>query len=372
MVWQRYLGESVTATPAVAAGRVFAVHSDDANPSDEEIHDGGWAITAMSLRDGRVLWRRRLDHDALDAVVATARDVFIATEDGRLRAFDAASGRERWRRDVGALGAPSLAGDSVELVSSPRASNGMRMTVRFRIVAPAENDRAARALIDLLQQHDLGACAWTGSQLVGVEVDHGQVRRLHSSDPGVRACLSSALGSSLPVGSDFTRADPAWRLHLDRGAEFVTELDRQSGRVIGRRTPEQVRTLPESPVAEWGAEGRRPAIVDRIAYEVVGGMLRAREVGSDVVRWSRPLDRRATQPAITRDAVVHGTDDGRIVVRERASGAIRKIFRIGAPIASQPIVADGWIYGTTSDGRVFGVRAGVAGRYSMWGGSPGH
>jgi hypothetical protein len=64
--------------------------------------------------------------------------------------------------------------------------------------------------------------------------------------------------------------------------------------------------------------------------------------------------------------VLLGTLEGNVLRLDAASGKSVATYPVGSPIRSQPVVADGWIYVGTEDGRLVGstprMRRSPAGR----------
>jgi outer membrane protein assembly factor BamB len=94
--------------PSAAEGRVFTVERVQRERR----------VVARSQRDGEPLWSAPLK-GALGAAPALARGLtLVATEQGSLVAFDAASGKERWRFEAGHKMAPVIGNETAVAVAA--------------------------------------------------------------------------------------------------------------------------------------------------------------------------------------------------------------------------------------------------------------
>jgi outer membrane protein assembly factor BamB len=57
----------------------------------------GRGLALLRLDDGSLLWRLELDSQVLSPATLTARELIASFEDGTLRSYDVADGKERWR-----------------------------------------------------------------------------------------------------------------------------------------------------------------------------------------------------------------------------------------------------------------------------------
>ena len=111
IVWQRKLGRCIASSPAVA-GQSIVVGVLAAPPQCDR--DVPSYVAAFDMRTGRTVWRNRSGPVEASPLVV-GRTVIVGSWDGRLRAFDAATGALRWSFDTdGAIKAGAvLAGGRV-------------------------------------------------------------------------------------------------------------------------------------------------------------------------------------------------------------------------------------------------------------------
>lgn len=134
---------SIRSPPAVASGIVYLIDEDgtvyaiDAETGNEEWRKPTWVrtssspvvvdgtvyfgsrdneATALRAEDGEPRWRTRLSHGSRETVAVTPDAVFVAGTDGTVTRLTTADGTIEWERsfdDVGRLGSPTVAGDTV-------------------------------------------------------------------------------------------------------------------------------------------------------------------------------------------------------------------------------------------------------------------
>ena len=118
--------------------------------------------------------------------------------------------------------------------------------------------------------------------------------------------------------------------------------------------------------AAHGCAGLCPAASQRRAGALRGAQRRGRD--GDVVRDGGFL---GTAPAAAGDRVLIATLKGEVLELAPASGKVVRKHAVGAPVRSQPVAVDGWIYVGTEDGRLVAIDtkdAALTG-WPMWGGN---
>ncbi|MDX1595064.1 MAG: PQQ-binding-like beta-propeller repeat protein, partial [Gammaproteobacteria bacterium] len=109
-LWRSETGLPLSGGPGIGAGRVV-VGSADAH------------LVALDAADGSELWRTRVSSEVLAAPAVTATVAAVQTADGRLVAHDADSGLRLWYYDT-SVPALSLRGTSPPLVVEDRVIAG--------------------------------------------------------------------------------------------------------------------------------------------------------------------------------------------------------------------------------------------------------
>ena len=78
-----------------------------------------------------------------------------------------------------------------------------------------------------------------------------------------------------------------------------------------------------------------------------------------------------TAPLATKSAILFGTLAGEVVRLDPKSGKQVATYKVGGRVRSQPVVADGWIYVGTDDGRLVAINTkdkSITG-WTTWGGN---
>jgi outer membrane protein assembly factor BamB len=208
--------------------------------------------------------------------------------------------------------------------------------------------------------------------------------------------VSTASGSLYKIGLDGKRAwhkqlsaaSAPWidgnEVHLavrEGGKEVQVTLDAMSGKRL--RTGASAKSVNDNPTdageGTWEFEGARPVVRDGVIYTAMGDRVEARDSRTSALKWTRQY----TKGVGTRDigsVIVAGnlalvsTHDGKVVGLDKDTGVQRMAFDFGTRVASQPIVAEGWMYVATASGQVVAFDLGQKSMdgWHMWGGNAQH
>jgi Ca-activated chloride channel family protein len=287
-------------------------------------------IFALDARTGRRLWRRYLGDPTLGQVALADGLVFAVhpTPDGHaLSALRVTDGAPAWSGWIGSevIAAPVVAGDSVY------ASTIHGLTFRFeRRTGKLRWSRPlAATTAPWIDGDELFVTRYRGGkeQQIVVALDTGRIVREHQ---------------------------------LSSGA-YAGELGGQDAEVV------------------WAFEGSRPVVLRGVRYVAMGAEVHASDARTGEELWRRrypgPVDRRALGAvAVAGPAVAFATRDGKLFGLDADTGATLWSFDLGVPIVAQPIIARGWIYASTTDGRVVALEVAdpTLDGWHMFGGNPRH
>jgi Ca-activated chloride channel family protein len=289
-------------------------------------------IFALDARTGKRLWQRWLGDPTLAQTAVGGGLVFAAhpTDDGHvLSALRVADGRPVWSGRIGGevIAAPVIAGDSVYVSTLDGLTfRFLRQSGQLRWSAPLGATAAPWIVGDeLFMTRRRGA----KEQQIVVATDTGKVVREHQISSGAYA-----------------------------------------GDLPGAASPEAV----------WAFEGSRPVVDRGVRYVAMGSELHATDARTGEALWHRhygggPADSRALGAvAVAGPAVVFATRDGKLFGLDVDTGYTLWSYDLGTAVVAQPIIAKGWIYVSTVDGRVIGL--GLADPtldgWHMFGGNPRH
>ncbi len=275
---------------------------------------GSHVFTALALKDGEARWTVPVPNDVIRVPQVVGGAVYFATMDGTAFKIDVKSGKVAWQRDVKATSAPWVADGRVYLT-----------------------------------------------------------RKLGSGDKAVEqlVALAAASGKIVVEGDRF----PApYLAGTSRDRELIHS---QAGAWGTVRDAEHLGL--RNVAAGWAFQGSSPVVVDGRVYLAVGGEIRASDAASGKVLWKRTYKQAAgaqavTPPAVVGAQLVFGTVDGHVYFADVDTGLISAAYDVGEAVISQPIVAQGWVYVTTGQGKLVGLELAdpMWDGWHMWGGNPEH
>jgi len=348
--WRRDLGAGISATAAIADGRVF-------------IGDEDGRLTALALADGRVLWQVP-GAESVEAPVAVHDGVvFWADTGGTVRAGDAASGSLRWTTPTGGrvMGGPLPVGGLV-LVGS---YDGHLYALR-----PADGTAAWK--YDAGERVH-GTPGVEGEFVLVAACDaHLHVVRLADGTLVRRVALGSVSGSAAAVvgdrvvlgtygqqvvAVDWRRGEVLWRFEdKERGHPFLSSAAVVGASVVIGGQDRCLRALNMDDGRERWRFATRGKI-DSSPVVVLPGP--GREPGAT----SWPVhSAAATQPGgpagnredrMPAGRVFFGSADGRVYGVDLRTGTEVWRFEVGGVVTASPAVAEGCLVLGTAEGVVY-------------------
>ncbi len=370
-------------TPIYGEGKVYVGGGFSSN-----------SVYALDARTGERKWAASAPDGGPSAAILEDGKILFNTESCTLFAVDARTGRQRWSRW---LGDP--------LMSQPSAAGGLVFTGH---------------IIDGRSPGDItpGVTGWgtAGGRHYGftaLNLSNGQPRwtRPISADVMNAAILDDQSVYLTTMDGVVYRFDQRtgrqrWRhnlhatsapwlegetLHVTVRAHDEEHARMERGLVLAKGDGHTLRELdpveapfvggrPDTSVtAGWGYEGSRPSIVDGRTYETIGDEVQCRDADTGELLWRRryPTEvqgRPASPPAVAGAQLVFGTQDGVLFGLDIDTGMTTWAYDVGEPIASQPTVAHGWVYASTTQGSVVGLEVSDASfdGWHMWGGNARH
>lgn len=336
---------------------------------------------AFDARTGEVAWRASAPDGGPTAAIVEGDKVLFNTESCTLFAVDARSGRQRWSHWLG---------DPV--MGQPAANDGRVFSGHIRNGGGYGFTALRLSTGDEIWTRDVGADVINAPVLddtsVYVSTLDGVVHRFSQSTGRVlwqrRLGATSAPwldGETLHVTRRATETDAEGHRHT---AERAVVLRASNGETLREAEPVDARFL-RGPIFDgttqsgWGFEGSRPTIVDGRLYQTIGNEVQSRDADTGAMLWRRQYTdevraRPASSPAIAGALLVFGTSDGVVYGLDIDTGMTAWAYDVGEPIASQPTIAHGWVYASTTSGGVVGLEVGddTLDGWHMWGGNARH
>jgi Ca-activated chloride channel family protein len=328
---------------------------------------------ALDAKTGKMAWAsQQLEDNGPTAPIFDDGRIIFNTESCTLFVMDGETGKKLWFKWLGdpTLSQPAVA-DGMVFASHP-APGGQRLTA-YRI----EN----------------GNVAWSvgvGAELLGAPVVHGDsvyATNLHGRvyrfkrKTGKRV-WSKALGATSAPWVDGERLYLARR---GKGKETQIVVAAGDGKLIAEQASVEAAYLGDVPTdmndwkKVWAYEGSRPVVWEGVKYEAMGGIVQAADPATGEALWQRrwapgPDKRSLGTVALAGPQVVVASRTGAIFGLDVDTGYTLWAYDLGKKVVAEPIVAEGWVYATTTDGTVIALQVADASLdgWHMWGGNPHH
>jgi Ca-activated chloride channel family protein len=338
--WSWWMGDPMLSAPAIADGIVYTSYpaggrSQHYDNNSIGGHAGGAAgapagashvLAALDLQTGELRWQRWIDGDVISSPVVADGSVHITTFSGTLFTFDADDGDITAARRGRATSAPTVANG--DLYWSTRSEEGG--DAREGLVAAGQGE----------------GVRYTANERAAPYLDASVQSQTRYADDGML----------LDAGNGFSGGAPA-------AANAGHALDN-----VGQGTVSRLQAYQGSKVLHAFDNN----------YATMGDEVVSTDPETGEVRWSVRLDGDlhtaggflAAPPAKAGALLVVATLRGDVLLLDPETGAEVRRISIGAPIRSQPLVWEGWLYVGTEDGRLIGVDTGdkALTGWPMWGG----
>jgi len=349
--WQSDIGKGggyrrkLTAQPVAAAGRVFTMDADA-------------VVSAFSLKDGSRLWRldtEAEDDDSTNVGGGIALDgdmLYAATGRAEVLAIEAATGKLRWRKPLGAAAraAPTIADGRLytptldDQVVALSADDGHRVWAYQATGA----ETSVLGLPSPAYTDGLLVAGFGSGDLVGLRAASGAMTWSDS--------LAASRGRTSLVDLSAIRGRPAiveGRVYAIGLGGLMVSLDLRSGRRLWEREV----ASEESPwvVGDWGfilsADSQLAAISlteGAVAWVTQLPRYENEEKQKDPIRWVGPVLAGGRLFVASSTNVAHTVNP--------ATGELLGQFEIAGPAALAPTIVDGTLLQLTDDGKLQAFR----------------
>lgn len=346
--WSWYIGDPLMAAPAIANGVVYAsypIRGGGTWPSGEDrtMPEGvSHALGAFDLQTGALRWTRWVDAEVISAPVVYEGRVYAATFGGMMIAFDAASGDVIEARRAQATAAPTIVDGA--LYFSRREDEGEESF-----------ERIVRSALD-------------GE---GVAQSERRPTQGKPNDPPAAQTVRRRARYLRADFQDSTSYAAESQAHdaangFSGGAPAAANASVARG-LIGRGTVQGLQEFQGSWVLGFGDANLVTMGDALVAYDRASGRERwVVALPGDLARSGGAL---GAPPAAAGEHVVVPTLSGEVLIVTRG-GEVARRLQAGAPLRTQAVVHEGWIYVGTSDGQLVGLDTGDASLtgWSTWAG----
>ena len=350
--WERDVGDGDDLTrrlispPVVLDGRLFVIDADS-------------TVTALSAVNGNRLWTARLVRpDESDdmafggGVAADGTSVYAVSGFGLVAAYDAASGNQLWRQDMGVplRGEPTISGGTLFVLSLDNqlfALNAQTGETQWEAVGLIENAGLLGTAAPAATRDTL-VVGFSSGELNAIRTENGRVTWQDSLARTTRLTALAAL-------TDIDGAPV-----IDRGRVFAVG---HGGRMVamdlatGQRVWEQNIGGTNTP---WVA-GDFVYIVSNDAelFCLTRSEGRVRWV-TQLQRYDDPEDRdglvRWQGPVLASDRLVLTSSNGYVASVSPYTGDLLSVRRLSGSSYLPPIVADNMLYVMTKDAKIVAFR----------------
>jgi len=335
-LWSYWLGDPLTSAPTIAKGRVFASYPQTTAEGDKPAPPGAnHALAAFDLKTGKVQWQLWLDSDVMSAPVAAGDFVYVTTFSGTMIKLEQATGKVRYAMKAAATSAPVVQFDD----------HGVEQMYYTRRSAAGETDAPAVEMV-IRADHNEPKTRWKGAPKAAGYIDKKAQSKTQYNASSKSQDASNGFSSGAPAAA---APDAAYN---NIGVNSVSSMQGFQGSRVVHLADKNVNTMGDEVIATDNETG---TVVWR--YKLAGNIAQGGSLG--------------TAPLAAGNHVLLGTLNGEVLRLDPKSGKSTASYPVGSPIRSQPVVADGWIYVGTEDGKLVAINTNdptITG-WSSWGGN---
>ncbi len=371
-LWSYWLGDPLMSSPSIAHGRVFTAYpasygaSSDLKgtygnygnvsqeqiqlqePTQQELSPGNQthytenlairpthAFAAFDLKTGEILWQKWIDGDVMSAPVLQNGFVYFTTFPGTLYKLKQETGEILSAKRVRATSAPVIDGEEV-LLSKRSDQKGEKVSESIVLYRPGQGRN--ESLNAPVRQIAKKEAPYLDKQVQ----DQSELKEL---------------SKTMDAGNGFSGGAPSnsgWQQAYNNiGYSNVSSLQSfQGSRSLSYRG-RLYNTMGDELICRDPKDGKEVWKV-----KITGDLLKA---GGYM----------GTPPLRVGESIILATYTGDIMVFHAESGEVEKHYDTGAAIRYQPVVENGWIYATSTDGRLIAINTQdpkLKG-WPMWGGN---
>lgn len=343
-LWSHWLGDPLMSMPAVANGMVFtaypAGYSGYGYDQQNGVHTGVMnegpikpthVLAAFDLKTGAIVWQKWIDGDIMSAPVAKGDNLYFTTFGGTVYKMEQKTGTFVSARSMKATSAPVIDGDQI------------------MITRRSDKDNKCMESISMLTEKDVTITAqYIDKNALYLDKDVQSKSGLKNESINLDA--GNGFSNGAPESSGWTTA------YGNIGQSNVSSLQ--------------------------GFQGSRILFTNGKNYNTMGDELLCSDPLTGKKVWSLKIEGDlnsaggflATPPIKAGNSIVIATFGGEVELVNPETGVVTSSYKTGDHIRYQPVVSEGWIYVTTTSGKLIGFNTEnieLTG-WPMWGANAGH
>ncbi len=343
-LWSYWLGDPLMSMPTIANGKVFTAYPTGGkyyqempyNKLMETLDDSilhvppTHVMVAFDLHSGNILWQQWIDGDIMTAPVVEDGELYATTLPGTVYKFDMEDGAILTARSARATSAPVFVNG--DMVFSKRSDQ--------------EGEEASEVIVT------------TSKTMNQNKLRYNEKKADYLNKKVQEQTSFKQEAADMDAGNGFMGGAPA-TAQAERSADNVGYAN-----VSSLQSYQGSRTLHS---------------MDK-NYNTMGDELVCNDARTGEEFWRIPLDgdlKKAggflgTPPISVGNYIIIATHSGEVKILHATSGKEVRSYNVGEPIRYQPIAVEGWIYVTTTRGKLVAIdtKDSQVDGWPMWGGNP--
>lgn len=320
-LWSYWLGDPLTSAPTIANDRVFASYPAGGAEGGKPRPPGAThALAAFELSTGKILWQLWLESDVMSAPVAVGDFVYVTTFTGTVIKLEQATGKVRYAMKARATSAPVV-----------QFEGGVEQLYYTRRGASEEEARNGAEEMLIRADHNDPKTKYKTAKKKAEYIDKDVQRNSAHATKALAEDSSNGFSGGAP------QAAAAGYAFDNVGVSSVSSMQSFQGSRIVKLKDRNVNTMGDEVIATDSETGKT-----LWSYKLTGQL---KQQGGFL----------GTAPLAAGTSVLFATLKGDVVRLDQKSGQVVATYAVGAPVRSQPVVANGWIYVGTDDGRLVAI-----------------
>jgi outer membrane protein assembly factor BamB len=320
-LWSYWMGDPLMSMPSIANDIVFSAYPayyDQEYYNSLNIDTTGiyptHVLIAFDLKSGDILWQQWIDGDVMSAPVAKGEDVYVTTFPGTLIKLNQKTGEFLSAKALRATSAPVVY-ENDEIYISRRSDN--------------YNETVTESVSVLAMEEPSQTKDFRKKDAPYLDKEVQEVSALKSEAMNMDA--GNGFGAGAPATSGWEKANE------NVGYSNVSSLQQYQGSRTLNYNGMLYNTMGDEMICTDGLTGEEKW---------------RKTLGGDMAAAGGYM---GTPPLEVGGYIIVADFEGTITIVESKTGELVKEYKTKLSIRSQPVVAEGWIYATTVNGKLVAI-----------------